>query len=51
MRLWGEGLDWDHALCPAKECDYDVELDECTGHEPDGTIYMYTKPEDEEDES
>ena len=51
MRLWGEGWDWDHATCPRRNCDYDIELDECTCHEPDGTVYQYTQPEEEEEEN
>lgn len=51
MRLWGESWDWDHAICSAKKCDYDMELDECTGHDPDGTIYVFTKTEILKDEN
>jgi hypothetical protein len=47
-RMWGEGWDWDHAICPARGCDYDVELDTMTGHDNDGTIYIMAKPNEEE---
>lgn len=39
-RMWGEGWDYDHAMCPSRGCDYDLELDTITGHDPDGTIYI-----------
>lgn len=46
-RMWGEGWDYDHGICPARGCDYDVELDTITGHDSDGTVYICFKPEDE----
>jgi hypothetical protein len=46
-RMWGEGWDYDHAICPRRGCDYDVELDTITGHDPDGSIYIRERPEDE----
>lgn len=48
LRIWGEGWDWDKAICSERGCDYYKELDTMTGHDPDGTIYIMDKPEDEE---
>lgn len=46
-RMWGEGWDYDHAICPERGCDYDVELDTITGHDPDGSIYIREREKDE----
>ena len=48
MRLWGEGWDWDRAICSKFNCEYDAELDEMTCTEPDGTVIQLKKPNDEE---
>lgn len=48
MRMFGEGWDWDHAICPESGCDYDVELDVMTCHEPDGTVHIIHKENIEE---
>lgn len=48
IRLWGEGWDWDRAVCSNRKCDYDVELDVMTCTEPDGTVIQIEKPKDEE---
>lgn len=49
LRMWGEGWDWDHAICPERGCDYDLELDVMTGHDPDGSIWQEKKEHEEED--
>lgn len=43
FRLWGYGWGWDHAMCVNRDCDYDVELDEMTGHNPDGSVWQRKK--------
>lgn len=43
LRMWGYGWDWDHALCSTRGCDYDVELDEMTGYDPDGSVWQRKK--------
>jgi hypothetical protein len=48
FRMWGEMWDWDHAVCPSRDCDYDVELDEMTCTEPDGSVVVIPKPRDDE---
>lgn len=49
-RMWGNGFDYDHAICPRRGCDYDIELMTMTGTDPDGRIYhdIY-EPEDFEE--
>ena len=45
----GGGWDWDKKLCMNRGCDYEVELDTMTCHEPDGSIYIMHKEDDDED--
>lgn len=47
-RLWGEGWDWDRAICSNRDCVYDAELDVMTCTEPDGSVIQIAKPKDEE---
>lgn len=37
--MWGNGFDYDHAICPNRKCDYDIELMTMTGTDPDGRIW------------
>lgn len=49
-RMWGNGWDYDRAICPARKCDYDIELTEMTGTDPDGRIWHNIfEPEDFEE--
>ena len=43
VRLWGHGWDWDLAICTAKGCDYEEELNESTGFDVDGAIFTINK--------
>lgn len=49
IKVNGDGWDWDRAWCCAIECDYDIELDTMTCHEPDGSTYIIHKEDDDED--
>lgn len=45
LRLWGHGWDWDLAVCGDKDCCYEKELDESTGLNQDGTVFVVKKEE------
>ena len=49
VKIDGYGWDWDREICMSRGCDYDVELDTMTCHEPDGSIYIIRKDEDEDE--
>lgn len=46
FRMWGDGWDWDRAICPDRDCDYDKELDTMTGTDPDGSVWQWEKEEE-----
>ncbi len=48
IKVDGYGWDWDREMCMSRKCDYDIELDTMTCHEPDGSLYVITKSEEEE---
>ena len=48
LRLWGEQWDWDRAVCTNRHCDYDIELDEMTCTDIDGSIIQFIKPKEDE---
>ena len=49
--VWVDGLgwDWDREVCMSRKCDYDIELDTMTCLEADGSFYVITKGDDEDE--
>jgi|FLOH01.1.fsa_nt_gi hypothetical protein len=47
IKVNGEGWDWDREMCMSRGCDYDKELDTMTCTEPDGSVYITEKDEEE----
>lgn len=48
VKINGDGWDWDFEWCMLRGCDYDKELDTMTCVEPDGSLYVITKSEEDE---
>lgn len=49
VRIWGEGWTLDLAKCPSKDCGYSMEQLTITGHDADGSIFVYYPYPDVED--